>query len=272
MNHKQIFFLVILLFLLLPTTGSGNERRFSYTYETSVLPVGAREIEIWNTDRRGRDYFYRRFDQRIEYEFGVAENLMSALYLNYSWKSKDSNEGAPGGILSNTYAISLSNEWKYKLLDRVADPVGFALYGEGTIGPNKSAIEGKLLFDKDVNKFLLAFNLIIEQEWEYGVDNGSTVISEELKTGVSMGIAYHAHQNLSIGLESMLRSVYVSGVVKHSSLFTGPVISYANDYWWVSFTVMPQIYSLNGVTTINGSLDLDEFEKVQSRLLFSFHL
>ncbi|MFA6455835.1 MAG: hypothetical protein WCW40_03355 [Bacteroidota bacterium] len=273
MNKHRVAYIFFSIIVLAGMQNlQANERKFSFTYETSVLPKGAREIELWNTDRRGRAYFYRRLDQRIEYEFGVSDNLMSALYLNYTWRVKDSNEDAAGGAKSSSYSMSISNEWKYKLLDRVADPFGFALYGEWTVGPDKQEVEGKLLFDKQFSNFLIALNAVGEQEWSYDVVNGKTEIEDEFVTEVDFAAAYEFSPHFSIGLEARHQSVSVNGVLQHSSLFAGPTIAVSNEYFWTVLSVQPQLASFKGATTQNGSLDLGEFEKVQTRLLFSFHL
>ncbi|MDD8017956.1 MAG: hypothetical protein PHP42_06255 [Bacteroidota bacterium] len=272
MKRIYIFFSFVLLSAGSLNTAISNERRFSYTYETSVLPRGAREIELWNTDRRGRPYFYRRLDQRIEYETGVANNLMSAFYLNYSWQINDSNGELPGGSKASTYSVSISNEWKYKLMDRVADPIGLALYAEGSTGPDESDIEAKLLFDKEVDGFLFALNFAGEQEWAYDVDNGDNIFNTELKSEINLGIAYLVSHSFSFGIEARQQNVAIDKIIKHSSLFAGPVLSYSANGWWATLTVMPQIKSFRGATTQNKQLDLDEYEKIQTRLLFSFHL
>lgn len=270
---KNSFIALLTLFVaFFPDTAQSNERKFSYTYETSVLPPGAREIELWNTDRRGRSYFYRRLDQRIEYEFGVTDRLMSALYLNYSWRAKDSNDDGAGGAKSTSYSISISNEWKYKLMDRVADPFGFALYGEWTSGPDKNEVEAKLLFDKQMNNILVAFNAVAEQEWSYGVVNGDTEIEKEFITEFDLGISYDISTHFSAGVEARQHSVYMGGELKHSSLFAGPTVAVSTEYFWAVLTVQPQIKSFKGATTQNRLLDLGEYEKVQTRLLFSFHI
>ncbi len=258
--------------LLSSNAALSNERRFTYVYETSVLPPGAREIEIWNTDRRGRSYFYRRLDQRIEYEFGVTNNVMSAFILNYTSKAYDSNGGAHNGTKTSSYSMSISNEWKYKLFDRVADPIGLGLYVEGTIAPDEAEIEGKILLDKEIGHFLFATNLVGEQEWENDVDNGKTMTESEFKTEINLGIAYFLSHNFSLGVEAVQQNVAVGGVIEHSSFFAGPVISYSSQTWWVTLTSLPQIKSFKGGTTLNKQLDLDEFEKIQTRLLFSFQL
>ena len=107
-----------------------------------------------------RPYYFRRLDQRIELEFGVADRLMTAFYLNYEWKAGDANGAEPGGGLVTEQGASISNEWKYKIADRVADPLGVALYGEFTLGLHERELEFKVILDKQLGRFLLAGNLV----------------------------------------------------------------------------------------------------------------
>ncbi len=270
MKKSTFFLLFILLFTLTSTEVFGNDRRFTYTYETSVLPPGAREIEIWSTYRKDRSYFYRRLDQRVEYEFGVAPNLMSAFYLNYSWRLQDSNGDLPGGSSAESYSISISSEWKYKLLDRVADPLGLGLYGEATLGLDELELEGKLILDKQFNNVLVALNTVAENDWETELENGIQSTESILKTEFDVGIAYFTHRQFSLGFEVRNLNKIQKRVWEYSALFAGPVLSYATENWWATLTVLPQITSFRGAT--NGKLVLSDLEKVEARLLFSFHL
>src|SRR5690242_16308368 len=76
-----ISFLLVILF-----TGSvfSQDRNFARTYQSITLAKGIKDLEVWNTLRTGRDDFYRRLDQRIEFEVGLTDKLQTALYLNAS--------------------------------------------------------------------------------------------------------------------------------------------------------------------------------------------
>lgn len=271
MKHFLLFSFVLFLISIIPYTTFSNERRFGYTYESSVLPPGARELEIWTTDRRGREYFYHRLDQRIEFEFGVTENLMSAFYLNTTTRSRDSNNELPGGSKSSTIAVSISNEWKYKLMDRVADPFGFSLYGEATVGTDKTELEAKLIFDKQMRQILFAADITGEYESSSDIVGGSEIVSSEVKLKPGAAFAYIAGNGFGAGLEIRNENIFISGDLKHSSVFAGPTISYSSEKMWFTLTFMPQIHSFAGGTTVSKNLDLDEFEKIQTRLLLAFH-
>lgn len=270
MRCIYIFLLIIISLILLRENLQGNDRKFTYTYETLTLPPGAREIEIWNTYRTDKDYFFRRLDQRIEFEFGITNHLMSAFYLNSSWRTQDSNGSKPGGEAVNQQEISISSEWKYSLLDRVANPIGLGLYGEATLGLNEVELEGKILLDKEINNFLFAFNGVVEQEWESGLNEGEIETEKELALEFNFGAAYLLPGGFSLGFEIRNHNVIVEREWKNSALFAGPVASYASENWWAALTILPQVTSFKGAT--KGKLVLDEHEKVEARLLFSFHL
>jgi hypothetical protein len=255
---------------VLPELGVANERRFAYVYETPVLSPGARELEIWNTYRSGKEYMFRRLDQRIEMEFGVADRLMTAFYLNYEWVASDDNGALPGGTLGSEQTASISNEWKYKIADRVADPLGAAVYAEYTFGLLERELEMQVILDKQFGRFLFAGNLVGEHEWEDDMVNGVTETERELTLGVRGGVAYSVSAQFSLGVEVVEQNILKEGTVEHAALFAGPVLSYATDDWWATLTVMPQVAALKG-ETVDG-LDLGEFERSQVRLLLSFHL
>lgn len=270
MKINVLLIFIVSIILLGQTNTPANDRRFTYIYETLVLPRGARELELWNTYRTDRGYFYRRLDQRMEFEFGLGHNLMSALYLNTSWRLQDANGSEPGGDAVSSQEISISSEWKYKLLDRVADPVGLGLYGEATLGLNEVELEGKLLLDKQIGGFLFAFNGVIENEWETELENGLTKTGKELSLEFDLGASYLLAGSFSLGIEMRNLNRLEEGKVETSSLFAGPVLAYTDENWWAALSIMPQVTAFKGAT--NGNLALNDNEKVEARLLFSFHL
>lgn len=262
--------LIALISLFAACTSYGNERRFTYTYETSVLPPGVREVELWNTFRTGRNSFFRRLDQRVEYEVGVAPGIMTALYLNATTKAEDSNGEAAGGSLSTSQEFSVSNEWKFKLSDRAADMIGSGLYAEATVGVDEIALEGKLLLDKQLGGTLIALNLVGEVEWKSDLANGITETLTETTLEASAGVSQMLGKHFSIGIEGQSVNDLTHGTWNSSVLYAGAVASYTADTWWAALTVMPQIRELRADT--RTGLELVDHEKVQTRLLVSFHL
>lgn len=264
-RHPHVLVLLAAVSALVAGPAPANERHFTYTYETAVLPPGGRELEIWTTPRIGREDFHIRFDQRMEFEVGLTERLMTAFYLNAS----ATNTKVTPGVREHDWEFEgVSSEWKLKLSDPVADRVGFALYGEATGGPNASEIEAKVILDKRMGKLLVAANLVGANEWDYTGPDTDTEGELEL----DLGATWHVRPGFSMGLEMRNHNEFVDGEWEHSALFAGPVFSYATGEWWVAATILPQLPAPRKEEKGGDPRILDEHEKLNARLLFSFHL
>jgi hypothetical protein len=252
-------FLALLVAVTVASAAEASERRFTYTYESGVLPPGGREIEPWSTFRLGRSEFYSRFDGRIELELGLTERLQTALYLNAKAVAADT----PLGRSTSTELEGISSEWKLKLADPVADRAGVALYGELSAGPTELEVEGKLILDKRAGRLLGALNLVAEHEW--GFEEAGT--EQETALEVDAAACWFLTPRLTAGLELRSHTVLPpEGEPTRSALFLGPTVSYAREGWWAAVSVLPQIHALAGAS--DGGLDLEEHERVEIRVLF----
>lgn len=285
MSNRFPFLCVLatLVLVLLPHPSHAQDRLFTYTYQTNILPPGKAEIEVWNTIRWQRADYYRALDHRIEFEIGVAKQLQTSFYLNIGTKSfkaltSDYSTDAAGRLviasipaIQTETDISFSNEWKYKLADPVADNLGFALYGEFTIGRRSAEIEAKIIVDKTLGEFLTAFNAVGEFESEIELNNKGDVTSEkEFALEFDYGLMYTVHQDFHVGFEAVNLNKFNSREWKHSALFMGPAFSYTADAFWVNLTILPQVAGLKGAT--KEGLVLNELERLHTRLLFSYAL
>ncbi|NEW81652.1 MAG: hypothetical protein GZ094_04725 [Mariniphaga sp.] len=247
---------------------NAQDRVFNYTYQSGVLNKGQKEIEIWSTLASGRDNFYRSIKHRMEYEVGLGGKLQTSFYLNYRYSKSIVEEN---GIqsLKNDVDYSFSNEWKLKLSDPVANRIGSALYFEYTLAPGETEIEGKIILDKQIGNFTHAFNLVGEYEFEKEFKPDGTRIKteneRELKVELNYGLSYRIKNNLSVGVEAMNQNQIAESKWENSVLTLGPCISYSTNGFWVNLTVMPQIANLKG-----GGLELNEHERLQTRLIFSY--
>ena len=245
-----------------------QDRLFTYTYQSGVLNKGQREIEVWNTLRTGRKDLYSRLDNRTEFEVGLGHNLQTAFYLNLSSISQAYSIGGSKS-LETTNEISFSNEWKLKLADPVANPVGIALYGEYGIGTKEYELEGKFILDKKLNNLTVASNLIYELELEAEPLANEIEWEKEHKADFNLSLAYSFSPTFALTMENTYRNVIKDGELEHSALFSGLGFSYAQDNFWINFTALPQVKSFKGQTG-SDALNLNEFEKLQLRLLFSY--
>jgi hypothetical protein len=66
------------------------------------------------------------------------------------------------------------------------------------------------------------------------------------------------------------------GDQEHSAFFLGPNIHYGVEKWWVTFTILPQIYGeptnlgigANGAPITDPVLHLGQHERLEARLKF----
>lgn len=257
---------------------SAGDRLFTYTYEPTTMPQGAVEFEQWVTARVGKSSGdYARFDLRWEVEFGLLDDLQTALYLNTSSvRSKGVPEGNTFSDEEEVEFKGISNEWIMKFLDPVADPVGIAAYLEWGAGPEEIELEEKLLIGKVVGKWNFALNLALEQEWEFerkgltnapappGPDGGDRKVERELVFELDAGVSYLVG-NFAVGLEFRNHNEYEDMTkFEHSAFFLGPVVHFRQDRWWATMTILPQI---GAIKPTDHGLVLDEHERVEVRLL-----
>ena len=253
---------VVGVLLAVPLVARANDRHVSYTYESAVLAPGEKELEVWTTYRNGRDTRYTRFDERLEFEIGLVPGLQTSFYLNVTAIGQDVN-----GELANSTEVSVSNEWKWRLLDSAVDGIGLALYGEITGSVEELELEGKLIVDKRIGNLLLAANFVAEHEWEFGI--GQT--EKDLHLDGFLGASWFFSPRFSLGVEAWNANIISHGTWEHSAFFLGPVASYTGDGWWVTLTVLPQLPAFKP-SEGGGKYVFTDYERFQARLLFSWHI
>jgi hypothetical protein len=256
---------------LVPAAAFANDRHFTFTYESAVLPQEAKELEVWTTPRLGRSNYFARFDNRLEFEVGLTNRLQTSVYLNYIATTADV-ETMPGQLArESAFAFDgVSSEWKYKVTDPVANALGFAVYAEITGSTDELELEGKLIFDKMIGRLLLAANLIGEYEMELVRTGAAAMVDKAVEAEIDLACAFFVRPNVALGLELRNANEIKDGEWEHSALFLGPVVAYATPSWWVALTLMPQLPALKNEG--GGSYVLDEHEYFNARLLFSYHL
>ncbi|MBL7662533.1 transporter [bacterium] len=249
---------------LLIQNATADERRFTYVYESSILPVGVWELEQWVTNQNGREQGdYSRWDLRTEFEYGLTERLQTALYFN--WQSVRA-DGVPGGE-SDTKFKGISSEWVYQITNPELDPLGSALYAEISTDGLDFELEGKILLSKKIDENLVAgINAIYEAEWE----REDNTTEKEAKLEFTAGVSYKLTAAWAVGLESRYTSAYPDGVdlsgQEYQAVSVGPNIHYGTSKWWATLTVLPQIWGDGDGA--DGGRQLAHEEELEVRLLF----
>ncbi len=262
---KITFLLLVSPFFLEISTAFAQDRVFAYTYQSNVLNKGQKELEVWNTLRSGREDFYRGIDNRAEFEIGLGSRVQTAFYLNFTNATFfDANSQQ---IITVPAKIGFSNEWKWKLLDPVADPIGLALYGEIGISPDEADLEIKLILDKQLGRTLHAINLVAEPEWEPELKGNGEVEQEmELVLEADYGFSVNLSPHWRAGLEARILNESQHDITPRTTIFAGPGISYNTNGFWANFVLMPQVA---GTSLEKDIRDLTHHERLEARLIFS---
>ncbi|MFI5170801.1 MAG: hypothetical protein ACHQFW_00335 [Chitinophagales bacterium] len=270
-----------LIGLLFTTNVFAGDRDFTYTYQSTVLDKGHRELELWFTYLDGNSSeFYNALNHRAEFEIGLGKHFQTAFYLNLGYSAMlteritgidmESGESLTESFIAKDFSMSFSNEWKWQLSDPVANGIGSALYGEFTVAPEEFEIEGKLILDKKFGNFVTALNLVGEIEFEAELEEEITASGDvetelewekETVAEIIYGLSYQFSPHFSVGLELKNENAFEEDEIE-STFSAGPAISYKGENWWFAFTAMPEIKS-SGEASGNAPFE--------SRLIFSYH-
>lgn len=208
-------------------------RRFTYIYEALTMPKGAWEYEQWVTWKTAKetDRGFDRFDFRHEFEWGITDNFQLALYVA-DWRFED-KRGKRQGDFRDTAVEAI-----YNLTNPVTDPIGVSLYGEIQLGDEKFELEGKLILEKDFGPLVLAYNLVLEAEWE-----GHHFDEDKGKLEQVLGISYQFSPKFTLGAE-LLHEWGIpdwQGIRGKGVFYVGPNFSYRAEKWWATLTPLFQV-------------------------------
>lgn len=220
--------------LLTSNSLRADERRFVYSYETTTMPKGMWELEQWMTWKSYDDK--DRFEFRTEVEYGVTDQWSLAFYLS-DWRL-DSYEGGGSEAEWRTAGV----ETLYSLSDPTKDVLGSALYGEVLIGPEKFALEGKLLLEKHFGPLAAVYNFVLEAEWE-----GS---SYDEKVGVienTFGLSYQINPSFLVGVEALHEVEFEDwSEAGDHVIYVGPNVSFRKGSFWATVAGLFQATDVSG--------------------------
>ena len=254
----------VMTVMVLSVAAQASERRFTFAYDSDVLPKGASELELSLTPSVGHLDGTTEIENRAEYEWGLGHALQTSIYLNLFSRF----DGTPK---TADLAWSVSNEWKLKLLDPAADAFGLGLYGEAELGYHEAELEAKVLLDKRVGQLLATLNLVGAQEWEFtpGAPNRDTTVEADA------GACWFFSPAFSVGLEARSHGIFSSDAgFEGNAFYAGPVATWAGPKFWASLSALPQLAAVKPASQAlsDSRLDLGEHERLLVRLMVGFHI
>ena len=249
-NHRRTILAATGLAAMVATAAYGGARRFTYLYDAETQPKGTVEYEQWVTwkTRKQTDPDFNRIDFRHEFELGLTDRLQIAFYVS-DWRYQSGASVNDGAQWRNAAV-----EVIYNLIDPVTEPVGLALYGETRFGPELAVLEGKLLVQANLGKWVLGWNGTIEAEWE-----GERYDEAKGEFEQSFGASYQFTPALLAGFE-LLHEVEYKDWSRWSdhTVYAGPNLSFRTTRWWITLTPLFQL------TNVGNEADF------QLRMIFGF--
>lgn len=240
---------VLFLTLTIPSLALASDRLFTFTYEATTQPKGAVEYEQWVTWKTDKDVdsTFDRIDFRHELEFGITDNFQLGIYLS-DWRYEGGRSVDNDGASWRNVAV----EGILNFTSPTTDLLGLALYGEVKLGDELLVLEGKILLQKNIGPFVLAYNGIIEAEWE-----GEHFEEDIGEFGNTLGVSYQISPAWSVGAELVHEIEYEDwSQWGDHVVYAGPNIAFRGNGWWVTVTPLFQV------------TDVENEANFQTRLLF----
>lgn len=250
--HIAPWVVVALVLLSIQGVANAGDRKFVFSYEVTTAPPGSVEYEqyiTWKKDKK-TDPEFDRFEFRHELEFGLTEKLQLGLYLA-DWRYQDGRSVRNNKAEYRNTAVELI----YNLTNPVTDPLGLALYGEVKYGDEKAALEAKILAQKDLGPWTIAYNVTFEAEWE-----GKDYQEDKGEFEQTVGVSYQFSPKFLVGAE-LLHEVEFDDWERtgRNVMYLGPNASFRGDKWFM--TVAP----LFQVSDVDGEADF------LTRMIFGIH-
>ncbi len=209
-----------LLLFVLPTVVFADRRGHVWTYEYMTLPKGGMELEYYLTTKvpDASNYSAKNtWEHQLEFEYGITNHWDVALYQH--WQQTNTT-------MEDKFEYTGTKlRTRYRFSEKDIYPVDVLVYLEYK-RPDGSqpddSLEGKLILAKDLGKFNLAYNQILEQP----LRQPDPPVHE-----YSAGANYEFHPAFKAGVES-------HGNYSSSKYYLGPTLSVASERFWLAFGVL----------------------------------
>ncbi|MCX6981124.1 MAG: hypothetical protein WCK55_03305 [Verrucomicrobiota bacterium] len=251
MKHTKFAIVSLLSLLSLAASAIAGERHFANVYETTTAAKGEFEFENWVTwkTRRGEGDNSNLWKFRHEIEYGITDRLQLGVYLANWTLTRDATHR------NTTRYESAAAELIYRMSHPTTDALGSALYLEIEGGHDLFALEGKLLLQKNIGRFVFAWNGVIEAEW-----SGRGMMERTGTLEQTFGVSYQITPKVSVGGE-LVHEVSFEDWSKSGPnvLFAGPNVSWRFKRGYITAATLFQC------TRATGEPD------IQTRVIFGIH-
>lgn len=233
-RNMRILAVFILFMGSLLTNAFADWRSYVWTYEYMTLPKGMKEIEYYFATEipDSGSSNVNTMKHYFELEYGISDHWDVAAYLTYKQENNrgDSNFNYDGFKIRTRYRFGEKDKY-------FVDPLVYLEYKKDDNSTTPDKIEAKIILAKDIGKFNVVYNQILEQELDR---------SGETEHEYAFGTNYKINNKMKFGLES-------KGNYTEEKYYLGPTFAWAVRNFWVSMGV---VWGLN-----------DRSDDIQTRMI-----
>ena len=199
-----------------------HARTYVWTEEYHTIPKGGAEVEGWTTFDvpDGSVTNANEIEYQTELEYGVTDHWVVSHYERLITQNQPGNDDA-------TNYEGFKFETKYRFGEKGKYWLDPLLYAEWATNfrnhDNPNALEWKLVLSKDLGKWNVTYNQIMENE----LGKGGRTTHE-----FSAGANYEVVESIRVGGE--FTGEYWAPGSHRNKLSMGPTIAYEHKYFWVA--------------------------------------
>ena len=193
-----------------------DRRAYVWTYEYQTMPKNHAEIEYYLTEEqknidKAKPNIWKHW---LELEYGITDHWDISMYQQF----KQSNTTSSSTFEYDGFKVRT----RYRILKKGKLPIDTLLYLEYIRNDNlekPNALEGKIIFAKDIDKFNISYNMI----FEYQPKNNWRYVHK-----YALGLSYEVLDNLRIAFEA-------AGSYSEKKHYLGPTLSLLQPEFRINF-------------------------------------
>jgi hypothetical protein len=219
-RKHTLSFVTLLLLLGFAHRAHADRRGYVWTYEYMTMPRGHAELEYYLTSKVPDMHNYddkNSWEHQAELEYGLTDHWDISVYQRWQHTNTQTDD--------KFEYTGTKLRTRYRIGEKGMYPIDTLLYMEykrpdGSNAPE--ALEGKLVIAKDIGKFNVSYNQIIEA----GINNNG-----EIEHEYAAGVNYELNPTWKFAIES-------TGNLTEDEYYIGPTASRAHPRFWFGLGVL----------------------------------
>jgi hypothetical protein len=245
--------------LLSATHAWAAPRAFPFTWDSTTLAPGAKDVSLWLTPRllRENERSFSRLELRAALGVGVAQSFETLLAIDVDMDATL--------VLGRAVDPKLSSLWHFSPF-KATGLLGASVLGRVSLGIEGIEVEGRLILDKRFSGAWVALNSSITRGLFWA---GPSRIDTRLEQSLGLGALLPV--GVSVGAEVRARTAFQEGAYQGTAIHVGPAVTYTTPTFSVGMTVSTQVAADKAPAdrALREPLELRDNERFIARIVVS---